>query len=228
MSRATGKPLGRLLETIQVKNYGDVDIRIHVPSGSFHAELLGEHLNRGTKGELVADIVKLVGQRAKLEWIPVIEVDKLQAVDHPRYSVNPERGSVVLEIERYWVAKTAGGKHERQWLQSDWENAEWRDPADKAHVTAPQDMRLTRASESRNDYSQLDRYKPTSYFYSGAFDERIYLTYTDPMWEALLDLIARMHTLNGMIRDLVITNTGRDRLIRGATLMLAAPEQGSE
>lgn len=215
MARNANKPLGRLLETIKVKNYGDVDIRIHVPSGSFHAELLGEHLNNSSKKELEAAIIKLVGQRAKLEWIPVIEIDKLQAVDHPKYKADPERGSVVLEIERYWIARTKGGRREYEWLRSDWSNDQWRDPDDKAGIATPQDMRLTLASESREDYRQLDKYKVREYFYNGSFDEHIYLTYTDPMWEALLDLIQRMHTLNGLIRDLIITPDGRAALRAG-------------
>jgi len=193
----------KLVDTIKDRDTG-VEVKVFLtPDDSFKAVYLEAVFKMGSMGELRTELLKFIHENAKLEWIPVIEVEANDTDERHDHEIS-------LKAERFLVAR----KHDGRYLRHDW--------------IAPGEELDVRYASEYYVYGTQGLVLPT--FRSHAFGENLYaLKYDEATWAGLEKLQDAIKRLRDQLSELIGTEEGRQRIGEvGAALLLALPAPKEE
>lgn len=153
---------------------------------------------------------------SKLDWVPVIEIKET----HP-FASNYPMTFVGIELQRYYLAVSAEKLHDGRAVLR---RLRWDDYDSEAEAGTTVDMRRIKDSQEYHLF-HCDNLKSALPHRSKHSENEIFVvSYTDEVWAALQNIQDGIGRLKTMLRDLIGTDAGHEKLMLvGAQMMKLLP-----
>lgn len=179
----------------------EVPIMLDFDTMQFSAEYAGRRFSGKDGKALASEVYTAIVQAAALQWTPIIEVEDLR----------PFGGStedmVGFSMRRCYIAQAGDGS---------WRTVQWQ--------IEPERRTLMCDRFYVGDFSLDDLPLHSGRSHSG---DKYYLPYSDAAWARLEVLQENIRQLSAILRTMLTTQAGLERLTNGGPL-LALPEGGHE
>lgn len=200
-----GRRKPKQVNVVKHANLGvEVPIMLDFDSMVFSAEYAGRRFSGKDGKMLAAEVYAAIVQAAELQWTPIIEVEDLRP-----FAVGSSDDMVGFALRRLYVAQAGDGS---------WRKVQW--------TTDPESRTRMCDRFYVDDFSLDDLPLQSGRRHSG---DKYYLPYSDAAWTSLEVLQENIRQLAAILRTMLTTQAGLERLTSGGPL-LALPEgsEGSE
>lgn len=211
---------GAKIEVIEHRSGLISEVRFEKSSGTFFAEVGPDYVEGKELNDVRNRVRSLLGKLGMIEWTPVVDVNTSSNRYGYRGKKDEIQADINIEVERYWLGQTPGGRIVKlEWQKGDEESSTCLKPEDR--LNAAEDFN----GMGQNTYAMRrgeppKRVKLVLPYKDGKSN---LLHYTPELWASLLDIVARIDLDSRTLDKLVNTKEGVKALTeRGARALIPA------
>lgn len=225
---------GRRIEFYTHRKYGG-KIPIYLnQAGTFHAVIGDLVLSANTKTELIKMTDEALKNQTDLKWIPIIEIS-FGSRWHVSRDRDEQRNShettVQLEFKRFWIAQ----KIDKHWIEAHWDTERY-EYGKTVKIETGDRLERSRGfiidsnrNKATGQYDDITDFKLPYTKHDDSSETSVpvhYVSYTEDLWKALIEVDARLEALQGKIIELLGSEKNRNMLTQNVAGLLPAPKKG--